>query len=312
LIKVQQKNNNKAADKSVDSRDDVLKQELAENNKEIAQYKKEIQALKNRLEAYHNSEKVTKMENTLKDKNRQIEEMTIEKRKLEKIKLTQDQDLDKYQNEFGYEKKINAFNEEAKQLREKIKKITGVTRGNEKIFQQQQDFLVSLSNQYRMVCEKLGIAPSMNFTRAEELSNIISKKQKEAQDRHNEIASFKTTALAQQQSSKSKLEKSKSLKDDKEKKTLEPTQENIKKLEASIESLQAQAANLEKDYAKEIAAAKAQKQEALNKFKELETRLRDKEKEASILNHRVTELKRIVRFNALRPLNSEEPVKIAA
>jgi len=309
LIKVQIRN--AQAEKSVDSRDDVLKQELSENQKQIGQYKKEIQGMKNRLEAFHNHDKMTKMENTLKDKNRQIDELTSEKRNLEKIKLNQDHELDKYQKEFGYEKKIHAYGEESKQLREKIKKTLGVIRGNEKIFQQQQEYLVSLSNQYRMICDKLGLPPSMNFTRAEELSNIMTKKQKDAKDRQDEISSFKTTAAAQQQSSKSKLEKDKSPKEAKESKNLEPTQENIAKLEASIESLQAKTVTLEKDYAKEIATAQNEKQEAANKLKELQAKLKDKEKEASILNHRVSELKRNVRFNALRPLNNEEPVKIA-
>jgi len=159
-----------------------------------------------------------------------------------------------------------------------------------------------------MICDKLGIAPSLNFTRAEELSNIITKKQKEAKDIQDELASFKTT-IASQNNAKLKAEKGKSSKDFKEPNYLEPTQENVKKLQASIEALQSKTATFEKDTAKEIAATQAQKQDATAKFKELEARLKDKEKEASILNHRVSELKRIVRFNALRPLNGEIPVR---
>jgi len=42
----------------------------------------------------------------LKDKNRQIEKLNEEKRNQEKIKLTQDKELDGLQKEFAYEKKV--------------------------------------------------------------------------------------------------------------------------------------------------------------------------------------------------------------
>ena len=88
-----------------------------------------------------------------------------------------------------------------------------MNRQNEQIFKSQQEYLVALSNQYRIVCDKLGVAPSMNFTRAEELTNIISTKQKEAKQKQDEIASFKTTVASQQR----KTEKVKSLRESKEK-----------------------------------------------------------------------------------------------
>lgn len=47
------------------------------------------------------------MENLLKEKNRLIDNMAAEKRNLEKIKSNQDQELDKFQKEFGYEKRVN-------------------------------------------------------------------------------------------------------------------------------------------------------------------------------------------------------------
>ena len=49
---------------------------------------------------------MVKLENILKDKNRQIEKLNEEKRNLEKIKLTQDKELDSLQKEFAYEKKV--------------------------------------------------------------------------------------------------------------------------------------------------------------------------------------------------------------
>ena len=50
--------------------------------------------------------RAVKLENILKDKNRQIDILTNEKRNLEKIKTTQDRELDTFQKEFGYEKKV--------------------------------------------------------------------------------------------------------------------------------------------------------------------------------------------------------------
>lgn len=50
--------------------------------------------------------RAVKLENILKDKNRQIDILTNEKRNLEKIKATQDRELDTFQKEFGYEKKV--------------------------------------------------------------------------------------------------------------------------------------------------------------------------------------------------------------
>ena len=51
-------------------------------------------------------------------------------------------------------------------------------RLNDKTFIKQQEYLVCLNNQYRILCDKLGIAPSMNFTRADELNQIVGKRKK--------------------------------------------------------------------------------------------------------------------------------------
>ena len=53
--------------------------------------------------------RVVKMENLLKEKNRQFDHLAAEKRNLEKIKANQDQELDKNQKEFGYEKRVEYY-----------------------------------------------------------------------------------------------------------------------------------------------------------------------------------------------------------
>lgn len=180
----------------------------------------------------------------------------------------------------------------------KTRKMIHTNRNNEKVFKQQQEYLVSLSNQYRIICDKLGVAPSMNFTKAEELNSIITK----TKERQSETAPYKRGLYP----ARGKGERSKSVKESREFSKLEPTQENIKKLQGSIEALKDKVAAMEADYGKEISSTQAQKKETIARLKDLEARLRDKEKESSILNHRVSELRRMVRFNGLKPLNADQ------
>ena len=97
------------------------------------------------------------------------------------------------------------MNDEARELREKTRKMLYVNRNNEKIFKQQQEYLVSLSNQYRIICDKLGVAPSMNFTKAEELNSIITK----SKERQTETAPYRRGLYP----SRGKGERSKSVKE---------------------------------------------------------------------------------------------------
>lgn len=71
---------------------------------------------------------------------------------------------------------MGELQEEAKAIRQKIKHMIETNRLNDKTFVRQQEYLVCLNNQYRILCDKLGVAPSMNFTRQEELNQIIIKK----------------------------------------------------------------------------------------------------------------------------------------
>jgi len=71
---------------------------------------------------------------------------------------------------------LGELQEEAKAIRQKIKHMVETNRLNDKTFVRQQEYLVALNNQYRILCDKLGVAPSMNFTRQDELNQIILKK----------------------------------------------------------------------------------------------------------------------------------------
>ncbi len=71
---------------------------------------------------------------------------------------------------------MGELQEEAKAIRQKIKHMVETNRLNDKTFVRQQEYLVALNNQYRILCDKLGVAPSMNFTRQDELNQIILKK----------------------------------------------------------------------------------------------------------------------------------------
>jgi len=72
--------------------------------------------------------------------------------------------------------KINTYLEENRCLREKINNMQGINRHNEHSFKKQQEHVVTLTRQYRLVCEKLGISASLNFSKAEELDKILAKK----------------------------------------------------------------------------------------------------------------------------------------
>lgn len=54
--------------------------------------------------------RVTKLENLLREKDRVIEEMTVEKRNLEKIKRDQEKQLDIIKNERDYMTKVRSIN----------------------------------------------------------------------------------------------------------------------------------------------------------------------------------------------------------
>jgi len=178
LTKVQLKKREKEStvNRSMDAKSSGLARELDSVQRQIVQHKKEIHTLRSQLDAYHNEERVTKLENLLKDKNRTIEKLTEIKRNEENTKLLQDKELDAFQKDFAYEKKLGEIQEEARSIRQKIKNMTETNRLNDKTFIRQQEYLVCLNNQYRILCDKLGIAPSMNFTRADELNQIITKR----------------------------------------------------------------------------------------------------------------------------------------
>lgn len=91
--------------------------------------------------------------------------------------------------------------------------MLNVNRVNEKTFQKQQVYMVALTNQYRIICDKLGIAPSLNFTRAEELTNIMTKKAKEDAKKQAESALIKRLITEDKSLSKTKGPRSKSVRD---------------------------------------------------------------------------------------------------
>ena len=51
--------------------------------------------------------------------------------------------------------------------------MNAVNRHNENNFRKQQEHLVDLTIQYRLVCEKLGVSPSTTFRTMEELNRMI-------------------------------------------------------------------------------------------------------------------------------------------
>jgi len=305
LAKVQSKKREKEStvNRSIDAKSSGLARELDTVQRQIVQHKKEIHTLRSQLDAYHNEERVTKLENLLKDKNRTIEKLTDIKRNEEQTKLLQDKELDAFQKDFAYEKKLGELQEEARSIRQKIKNMTETNRLNDKTFIRQQEYLVCLNNQYRILCEKLGIAPSMNFTRADELNQIVTKRKQTGES--SLMSKKRTVTQVERQKLPRKDNRSKSVKDPRESlQKIEPTEENVKKLQAKVDGIREKTTTSEKENIREVNRLENQKKELLAKFAELEVKYKEKEKEASILHHRAKELKRIARFHALRPIEA--------
>lgn len=60
------------------------------------------------------------------------------------------------------------YAEEVKGLKEKIRELQKQQKHDEKGSKKQQEYLVNLEQRYREICEKFGVSPSLNFSRAEE------------------------------------------------------------------------------------------------------------------------------------------------
>lgn len=60
--------------------------------------------------------------------------------------------------------------------------MQAINKHNEISFKKQQEHIESLTRQYRLVCEKLGISPSLIFNKAEELNKILKKNTKSSKN----------------------------------------------------------------------------------------------------------------------------------
>ena len=88
--------------------------------------------MKSKVEANYNIERVVQLENAMRDKDRQIEELLNEKKTLEKIKRDHERALDGNKADKEYVSKISSLTEEVSHLREKIRENTKRERMNEK------------------------------------------------------------------------------------------------------------------------------------------------------------------------------------
>ena len=56
-----------------------------------------------------------------------------------------------------------------------MREVQEVSRVNEKNFKKQQEYLTNLNHQYALVCEKIGVSTSLNFSKPDELNEYLRK-----------------------------------------------------------------------------------------------------------------------------------------
>ena len=67
--------------------------------------------------------------------------------------------------------------------------MNAVNRHNEASFKKQQAHFVGITQRYRMLCDKLGISPTVLFNRVEELDQLLARKGSKSH-RNNENADY--------------------------------------------------------------------------------------------------------------------------
>lgn len=63
---------------------------------------------------------------------------------------------------------MNMYGEEVRGLKDRIRELQKAAKHEEKSSKKQQEYLVTLEQKYREICEKAGVSSSMNHTRAED------------------------------------------------------------------------------------------------------------------------------------------------
>lgn len=155
----------------------------------------------------------------------------------------------------------------------------------------QQEKLVLLERKYREACDKLGISASLNLTKAEERDRgrsqispkvVTKKKEKE----NNLIKNERYFGYPVEEG-------------DEEDAKLEFTQENFQRLMNECNNLNDIFQAAQKKYRTEMDGLNGAADSLDKDKKTLEDKIREKEKEANMLNHRMSEFKRVTKLNGL-------------
>eukprot|EP01017_Pseudomicrothorax_dubius_P039442 TRINITY_DN6051_c0_g1_i3.p1 TRINITY_DN6051_c0_g1~~TRINITY_DN6051_c0_g1_i3.p1 ORF type:complete len:433 (-),score=106.97 TRINITY_DN6051_c0_g1_i3:36-1334(-) len=188
--------------------------------------------------------------------------------------------------------------EDLKAAREKNRSLQEKSRAEEKRMKKQQEFLVVLETQYREVCAKFGVAPTLNYSKMDESMQ--------------KTPGNVSTLTAPDQRATLELPRAKETIDEPNSSTLQQSRSpdsanpELRKLKERNDILVKSGLSIEKRYRLEMEKLKATVVQGEAENKTLADKLKEKEKEVNILTSRLNEMSRHVKMKLkLEPIPSE-------
>jgi len=124
-------------------------QELLTAQQRLVNYKKEITGMRKQLEGTYNIDKIVKLEDELKDRQRVLSELEKDKEALIKVQKEQDKALNVLTKEGDYDKKISQLNTELATTKESVRALKNKLRDEEKLLKNQLQQLMTTEEKCR-------------------------------------------------------------------------------------------------------------------------------------------------------------------
>lgn len=99
------------------------KQELSKLQSKIKAYNKEITNLRRQLEGSYNIDKITSLEDEVKDKERILKQLQGENKSLQSVQKEQEKALNGLKKDYALDEKISELNADLKKAKEKLRKV---------------------------------------------------------------------------------------------------------------------------------------------------------------------------------------------
>eukprot|EP00744_Colponema_vietnamica_P001630 GILI01002681.1.p1 GENE.GILI01002681.1~~GILI01002681.1.p1 ORF type:complete len:457 (+),score=130.11 GILI01002681.1:573-1943(+) len=133
----------------------VKEKELRSALKKNEVYKRDIASLKKQIAESASIDRITMLENQLREKEKQLAELQDENKALVRIQREQSKALEQASNVEEYPTKIRVLMEDLKVHREKLREIQGQKSRDEKVLKQQHEQLVNLEEKCRKLQQLL-------------------------------------------------------------------------------------------------------------------------------------------------------------